>query len=194
MANTNAPQGLVPYASAGGASPPTYVQRAVSIVYNEGAIYKGDPVQNLAGGTVGRWTAGTGVSQMASVFWGCKYLSVSRGYTVESPYWPGSDVASTQTVTGYVIPCDLSNPQWFVLQMNATGATIADINANLDLTMTAGSTTTGWSAAVGASSLIATTLTLPFKIMQLYSGIDNTGTGAYAKIIVAANITNSTGV
>ena len=194
MANTNAPQGLVPYASAGGASPPTMSLRPVVIAYNAAAIYKGDPVQNANDGTVTRWTAGTGVSQMAGVFWGCEYLSVSRGYTTQSPYWPGSDVASTQTVRGLVIPCDLANPQWFILQMNATGATIVDVNANLDLTMTAGSTTTGWSAAVGASTLIATTLTLPFKIMQLYSGIDNTGTGAYAKVIVAANVMQSTGI
>ncbi len=194
MANTNAPQGLVPYASAGGASPPTMSLRPVVIAYNAGAIYKGDPVKNANDGTVARWTAATGVSQMAGVFWGCQYLSVSRGYTVQSPYWPGSDVASTQTVTGYVIPCDLANPQWFVLQMNSTGATIADVNTTIDLTMTAGSTTTGWSAAVGDSTTINTTSTQPFKIMQLYSGIDNTGTGAYAKVIVAANITQSTGI
>ena len=194
MANTNAPNGLVPYASAGGASPPTYALRPVKILYNEGAIYKGDPVKNLATGTVGRWTAATGVSQMAGVFWGCEYLSQTRGYTVESNYWPGTDVASTQYVTGFVVPCDLANPQWFVLQMNSTGATILDVNATLDLTMTAGSTTTGWSAAVGDSTTINTTATQPFKIMQLYSGIDNTGTGAYAKVIVAANITQSTGI
>ena len=194
MANTNAPQGLVPYASAGGASPPTYSLRPVRILYNQGAIYKGDPVQNLNSGYVGRWTAGTAVSQMAGVFWGCEYLSVSRGYTVESPYWPGSDVASTQYVTGFVLPCDLANPQWYVLQMDSTGATIADVNANLDLTMTAGSAPLGWSAAVGDHSSITTTNTLPFKIMQLYSGIDNTGTGAYAKVIVAANVMSSTGI
>ncbi len=194
MANTNAPQGLVPYAPGGGAGVPSYVLRPVKMVYNAGAVYKGDPVQNGSGGYVTRWTAGTGVSQMGGVFWGCEYLSVSRGYTVQSSYWPGSDVASTQTVTAYIIPCDLASPQWFVLQMNSTGATIADVNANLDLTMTAGSTTTGWSAAVGDSSSISTTSTLPFKIMQLYSGIDNTGTGAYAKVIVAANVMQSTGI
>mgnify|MGYP001591999892 CR=1 FL=1 len=194
MANVNAPMGLVPYASAGGASPPTFVTTPVVIAYNASAIYKGDPVKAVNDGTVARWTATTGAPQLVGVFWGCEYLSVSRGYTVQSPYWPGSDVASTQTVTGFVIPCDAANPQWFVLQMNATGATIADVNNNIDLTMTAGSTTTGWSAAVGDSGTINTTLTLPFKIKQLYRGIDNTGTGVYAKLIVAANITGTTGI
>lgn len=192
MANTNAPQGLLPYAPGGGAGVPSFVTRPVTIAYNAGAIYKGDPVKNDSSGGVARWTAGTGVSQMAGIFWGCEYLSVSRGYTVQSNYWPGSDVASTQTVRGQVIPCDLAALQWFVLQMDVTGATSLDVNTTLDLTMTAGSTTTGWSAAVGTSP--GTTATYPFKIMQLYSGIDNTGTGAYAKVIVAANITQSTGI
>ncbi len=186
--------GLQPWSPGGGTASPGYQLRKVKIAYNAGAIYKADPVQNGNAGLVTRWTATTGAPQMAGIFWGCEYLSQSFGYTKQSPYWPGSDVASTQTVTGYVIPCDLASPQWFVLQMDATGATIADVNANVDLTMTAGSTTTGWSAAVGAASTINTTLTLPFKIMQLYEGIDNTGTGAYAKVIVAANITGSTGI
>lgn len=193
--NVNAPNGLTPYAPGGGAAATNFVLRRVKIAYNDtAAIYKWDPVKNLSTGYVARWTAGTAVSQLAGVFMGAQWLSQSLGYERNSPYWPGTDAASTTSVWGYIIPCDLASPQWFVLQMDATGATLADINANLDVTMTAGSTTTGISAVVGTAASINTTNTLPFKIMQLYDGIDNTGTGAYAKVVVAANITNSTGI
>lgn len=195
MANTNAPNGLTEYAPGGGAAATNSVIRRVKIAYNDTQkIYKGDPVKNLSTGYVAQWTAGTAVSQLAGIFIGCQYLSQSLGYVRENALWPGTDVASTSNVWGYIIPCDLASPQWFVLQMDATGATFADIGANLDVTMTAGSTTTGISAVVGTAASLNTTNTLPFKIMQLYDGIDNTGTGAYAKVIVAANITNSTGI
>lgn len=194
MANTNAPFGLAPYSPGGGTGSPGYQLRRVKIAYNDTSkIWKGDPVQNLGTGYVGVWTAGTAVSQLAGVFWGCEYLSQSLGYMKWSPYWPGADVASTTLVWAQIIPCDLASPQWFVVQGDSTGATLADINANVDMTMATGSTVTGMSAST-LTHTFTTTATLPFKVMQLYDGIDNTGTGAYAKIVVAANITNSTGI
>ena len=74
--------------------------RRVQINYSYATkIFKGDPVQMQASGYISQWTAGTGVSQLAGIFWGCEYLSVARGYTVDAPYWPATDVASTSTVS-----------------------------------------------------------------------------------------------
>ena len=194
MANVNAPFGLMPYAPGGGSVTGSFGLIERQIVYSDTAkIYFGDPVKNVTAGYIAAWTAGTAVSQLAGIFQGCRYLSQSRGYEVESRYWPGTDVASTSSVWAKIIPCDLSLPQWFVVQGDATGAVLADVGGNYDVTMTAGSVITGNSAVVIAASA-ATTATLPFKYVMQYRGIDNTGTGAYCKMIVAANITQSAGL
>jgi len=119
MANTSAPFGFRQYS--GNGSAPTYEQIAVRIAYNASAIFYGDPVLPDANGYVVVGAPGT--TQIAGVFQGCKYLSVSQKRTVWSNYWPGSDVASSQTVEGYIV----NDPNAkFIAQTGATGATAAD--------------------------------------------------------------------
>ena len=200
MANTNAPFGFVPYAPGGGAGVTNFVLRPVQINYSYATnIYKGDPVKMTSTGYINAWTASTGVSQLAGIFWGCEYLSNTLGYTVQRPYWGGSsDTSSTTKVTAYLIPCDLANPMWFLVQSDATGLTQAFVGLNIDVNMGTGSTTTGLSGAYIDTTTTNTTNTLPFKIMRLYSdfgGLDNgSAAGAYIKAYVAANITSSTGI
>ncbi len=198
MANTSNPNGLVPYAPGGGASATNFVLRRVQINYSYATkIFKGDPVAMQASGYIAQWSAGTGVSQLAGVFWGCEYLSQSLGYTRQNLYWPATDVASTSVVSAFIIPCDLASPMWFLAQSGSTGLTQADVGSNVDFEVGSGSTTTGISAGTLGNTL-TTTNTLPFKIMALFGdvgGIGNgTSTGAYARAYVAANITSSTGV
>jgi hypothetical protein len=147
----------------------------VQIAYNYGTkIFKGDPVQMTSTGVITAWTAGTGVSQLAGIFWGCEYPSTVRGYTV-SAFWPAaSDVLSTSIVRAYLIPCDLSSPVWFIAQSDSTGLTQGNVGNNIDVNMGTGSTTTGVSGAFLDTTTIATTNTKPFKIMRLYS--EGTGT------------------
>lgn len=183
MANTAAPFGFRQFSGTGSA--PTYEQVTVRIAYNATAIYNGDPVLPDANGYVVVGAPGT--TQIAGIFSGCKYLSVSQKRTVWSNYWPGSDVASSQTVEGYII----NDPNAkFVAQTGATGATAADINANVNFAIGTGNAATGLSGASVDMSTVGATATLPFRIVGLDvdpPGTPGTEAGAYNLVIVAFN-------
>jgi hypothetical protein len=183
MANTNAPFGFRQYSGTGSA--PTYEQVAVRVAYNASAIYYGDPVLPDANGFVVVGAPGT--TQIAGIFQGCKYLSVSQKRTVWSNYWPGSDVASSQVVEGYII----NDPNAkFVVQTGATGATNADINANVNFVIGTGNAATGISGASVDITTAAVTATLPFRVLSLDidpPGTPGTDAGAYNYVIVSFN-------
>ena len=190
MANPNAPFGFQQYS--GNGSAPTYEQVAVVIAYNASAIYFGDPVEPSDAGTVVRGDGTTAAAGIAGIFVGCKYLSVSQKRTVWSNYWPGSDVASTQTVEGYII----NDPNAkFLVQSDATGLTQLAVNLNIGYTIGTGNTANGISGAFVSSPDV--TATLPFRVVAL--ALDPPGTpgtetvaggyasGAYNRVIVAFN-------
>jgi hypothetical protein len=160
MANTNAPFGFRQYSGTGSA--PTYEQIAVRIVYNATNIFFGDPVAPDANGYVVQ--ASSNSVQVAGIFVGCQYLSVAQKRTVWSNYWPGSDVASGNTVTGYIV--NDPNAKW-VAQSDATGIATTDINANIGFAIGTGNTASGISGAYLDTSTINTTNTLPFRIISL---------------------------
>jgi hypothetical protein len=183
MPNTFAPFGFRQYSGTGSA--PTYEQVTVRIAFNASAIYFGDPVLPDANGFVVVGAPGT--TQIAGIFQGCKYLSVSQKRTVWSNYWPGSDVASGQTVEGYIV----NDPNAkFIAQTGATGATNADINANVNFAIGTGNAATGLSGASVDMSTVGATATLPFRIVSLDvdpPGTPGTDTGAFNYVIVAFN-------
>ena len=176
----------------GNGSAPTYEQVAVSIVYNASAIYYGDPVKPDANGyvVVGTTiTSNTGNAQIAGIFAGCKYLSVSQKRTVWSNYWPGSDVASGNVVTGYII----NDPNArFVVWSGATGVSQADVNANVGYSIGTPNSANGISGAYLNTETVSpdTDASLPFRIIGLVTsppGVNGTESGAYAKVIVGFN-------
>lgn len=183
MANTNAPFGFRQWSGTGSA--PTYEQVAVKIVYNATAIYYGDPVKPDANGYV--IVGAPSATQIAGIFVGCKYLSVSQKRTVWSNYWPGSDVASTQTVEGYII--NDPNAKW-IAQTDATGATQAAVNINVDFAYGTPNSATGISGAYVDISTLAVTATLPFRVLSLVTeppGAPGTEAGAYNLVLLAFN-------
>jgi len=121
---------------------------------------------------------------------------------VWSNYWPGTDVASTQTVEGYII----NDPNAkFIVQSDATGLTQNAVNLNIGYTIGSGSTATGLSGAYVSGA--AATATLPFRVIGLVldpPGAPGTETvaggyalGGYNRVIVAFNnvtTKNQTGV
>ena len=194
MANTNTPFGFSQYSGTGSA--PTYEQVAVQIAYNATNIFYGDPVEPDANGQVIQGDGTTAAAGIAGIFIGCKYLSVSQKRTVWSNWWPGSDVASTQTVEGYIV----NDPNAkFLVQSDATGVTQADVNATVGYTIGSGNTSSGISAAY-ISGIGPTTATLPFRIISLVTqppGSAGTEAGAYNRVIVAFNnvtTKNQTGI
>ena len=175
------------------ASAPTYEQVVGTTAYNASAIYYGDPVV-LNGSTgyvqVATTTAGTtGIAPLFGVFVGCKYLSVSQKRTVWSNYWPGSDVASTQTVEVYVV----NDPNArFAVWSDATGIAQADVGATCGFNIGSGNAASGISGAYlnYGTSGPNTDSTGPFRIVGLVGdppGTNGTEFGAYAHVVVAFN-------
>lgn len=183
MANTNAPFGFRQYSGTGSA--PTYEQVPVRIAYNATNIFFGDPVTPTNGGLVVQGTASD--AQTAGVFVGCQYLSVSQKRTVWSNYWPGSDVAATNYVTGYIV----NDPNAkFLAQVGATGLVVGDVNSNIDYAIGTGNTMSGISGASLDQTTLATTSTLPFRVVSLVTeppGAPGTAAGAYNYAIVSFN-------
>lgn len=195
MANTNAPFGFSQYSGTGSA--PTYEQVAVQIAYNASAIYYGDPVEPDANGQVVQSDGTVAAAGIAGVFVGCKYLSVAQKRTVWSNYWPGSDVASSQTVEGYII----NDPNAkFVVQTGSTGATQSTVNLNVGFAIGTGNAANGLSGAYVDVTTAAATATLPFRVVGLVTeppGSAGTEAGAYNRVIVAFNnvtTKNQTGI
>jgi len=198
VADSNAPFGFRQYS--GNGSAPTYEQVEVLIKSNNTtAIFFGDPVIGTNDGyitTVGIST-GSLASGVQGVFVGCKYLSVSQKRTVWSNYWPGSDVASTQTVEGYIV----NDPNAkFLVQTGSTGATQSTVNLNVGFAIGTGNTANGLSGAYVDVTTAAVTATLPFRVIGLLTdppGSAGTEAGAYNRIIVAFNnvtTKNQTGI
>lgn len=206
MANVNAPFGFKPIQSAVGAAS-NYEMVQAQIAYNDTTkIFRGDPVKMDPTGYVTQWTAGTAVSQLGGIFWGCTYLSTSQGKKVFNNFWPGADVASgaQSSIVCQLVPCTGSASPLFLVQSDSTGTAFADIGTNLEASLGTGNTLTGQSGAYVVATP-ATTATLPFRVVQLYGGVPGAGgfggiqpsatnpyggsaTGAYNWIIVRANV------
>jgi len=192
MANIQAPFGFRQYVGTGAS--PTYEQVALSnggIDYNGAAIFYGDPVQRAGAGdgTIIPSTTATAIA-LAGVFQGCKYLSTAQKRTVWSNYWPGSDVAvgNQSTIEAYII--NDPNAQ-FIVQSDATGATQAQMGANVNHNVSGGNTANGLSGAfITPGTTAAVTATLPWRMNKLVLDPPNTqGTqaGAYNYVVVAFN-------
>lgn len=197
MANVNAPFGFRQISGTGSA--PTYEQVPVTIAYNATNIFFGDPVEPDANGLVVQGDGTTAAAGIAGIFVGCKYLSVSQKRTVWSNWWPGSDVASTQTVEGYIV--NDPNAKFVVQAVSSIsgGITQADVNATAGYTIGSGNTSTGISAAT-LSDVGPTTSTLPFRIVSLVTqppGSNGTELATSNYVIVAFNnvtTKNQTGI
>jgi len=186
MANTNAPFGFSQ--RSGNGSSPTYETVARKAQYNAGAIYSGDPVTSQTDGTVAQASAGT--TQIAGIFVECEYLSVSQKRKVWSNYWPGSDVASGNYVTCYIV----NDPNArFTVQAggSATAIGLADVDANVNFGIGTGNAANGISGAYADQTTIGTTSTLPFRIIDLVTdppGSNGTDTtSGYNWIVVGFN-------
>jgi len=188
MANTFAPFGFSQTSGTGSA--PTYEQVTALIASNYSTpIFFGDPVYPLNTGYIAGSSVSPGTTQIAGVFVGCKYLSVSQKRVVWSNYWPGSD--ANGDVTAYII--NDPNAQ-FLVQVggsSSTGVTTANIYANVQFNYGTGNTANGISGAyLDISVTPTTTATLPFRVVDLVvnpPGANGTSAGAYNYAIVAFN-------
>lgn len=187
MSNTNAPNGFQYFGRLEGGSPTEGFTTRLIASADTAAVGQGDPVSSLATGYVTLSTAGT--TQIDGIFMGCQYLSTAIGRTINTNYWPGSGA------NGDVLAYICTDPQAeFVAQSNNTAIVFADIGANINFVTGTPNSTTGFSTSALDQSTIATTNTLPFRVVGLLSdftppssgGTDNTS--AYNRVIVSANL------
>lgn len=191
MANISAPIGFSQSGYIGGGVP-TFGMFVRRIAFgNATKIYRNDPVKTLSTGYISQWTAAAGAVALAGIFWGCKYVSVSQGRTVWSPYWPGADAASD--VEAYIIPAFTAGGATFQVQSSGAALTFANIGENIDVAIGTGNNLNGISGAMVDPATLGTTATLPFRIVGLLSDVGAPGangtdnTTAFNQVLVSFN-------
>jgi hypothetical protein len=184
MTTVNEKGGLIPVGILGNATMRhRTVEMPIASAYGT-SIFKGDVVTLNAGNiervTQASFTAGTAIG----VFMGCHYTDPGSGKMKWTQFWTASTVASDAVAT----ICDDPN-QVFTIQGDAV-LTAAALGKNINLVQTsAGSTTTGRSGCNVASSGVATTNTLHFRIVGLWKSPDNAWTDTFPKVRVIMNPT-----
>ena len=174
MANVLAPQGFTAIKRVDGASWTANRSIRKIAAANTHYIFKGDPVVSLSSGYIDVVAPGSlpGNAQIAGIFDGCEYLSVSKGYVTWSPFFPGGD--TTTDVLAYVIDDPL-----VVLQSSASSGAVAaagisNLSQNVNFsnastmgTSAAGNTLSGFSKCYLDLYTAATTTNLPFRIYDI---------------------------
>jgi len=168
MANKDAAFGLRPAHMMGGA-PYSGGQSRYRIANNQsGAIFQGDLVKQLTGGTVSRAAAGSTVP-VVGVFNGCQYTDPTTSEQVFSNFYPGS-VAADDIIAFIVDDPDVV----FEVQADDTFP-VADLFGNFDIVdqSTTGDTRSGRSNMELDVTTGATTTTLPLKALDISQDPDN---------------------
>jgi hypothetical protein len=190
MANLNTPFGFRQAASVSGAAPNYAISERQIASTNTTAIYRGDPVVQLNTGYIAQATAGT--TQIAGIFDGCTYTSISQGKKVWGPYWPGAD-AVAGSVRAFVI--DSPEATFLVQSGNGGPVTLASVGTNINFGIGTGTTANGLSGAYADFATLGTTATLPFRIVMVGGqpsfpsivGNGSDGTTAYNLLLVTFN-------
>ena len=155
------------------------------------AIFYGDFVKLVSSGTVEKDT-GTTACTPVGVFVGVSYTDPNTNQKTFSQYFPASTAASD--ISAYVV----DDP--FVEMKMQSDASLAQtaLGNNAAVVQTAGSTSIGRSKNAVDGSTIATTNTLPVKIIEFVEGPDSAVGDSYTDVIVVFNaghqLTNTTGV
>lgn len=151
------------------------------------AIYFGDVVKKVTGGTIEKDTGTTALTPIG-IFVGCRYIN-SMGYAVDSQYWPG--ITTGNTVFAKVV----TDPD-AVFAIQADGAltdggsnTGSEVNGlNAAIVQTAGSATFGKSKNALDGNSCSTTNTLPLRIVGLVEEPNNEWSDTYANVLVKWNV------
>jgi hypothetical protein len=168
MANVNAPFGLRPVRSANG-QPYTGAVRIYSVPSSDGtAIFIGDAVKLVGTSQIINGSPFADVAQAAS---GDVMVGVVVGVLQDTRDSLTYRAASTQR---RLLVADDPDLLFEVQQSNSgTALTANDIGLNVNLTVAAGSTATGYSGTVIDNTTEATTNTLDVKIVGMVDRPDN---------------------
>lgn len=181
MANVSRINGFRPVKHITGAPWNGQVNRYVVLASDATAIYQGDPVKLVAGisvdgyQTVAKWVAGTDTGPI---------LGFAVGFGI-NPLNLNSPQFRPASTLSYVLVPD-ADDTIYEAQINASVTVpLTDVNLNATITDAGGSAVTGQSGTTVSG--LATTNTLPLKLMGASSKIDNDTSSAGAKVLVMIN-------
>lgn len=185
MASTAAPYGARPIGTLSSSGSFSSKTRLLEIASGYAtAIFNGDFVDVDATGTVvNSYTTEAAQTTLSTVgiFLGCQFTDPSTGQKTFKDNWPAGTVASD--AKAYV----LDDPM-VLMQMQADGTVaLADRGLNVGIQTTFGSTTIGKSKNAVDQSSLATTVTLPLRLIDFVDGPDSAIGDAYTDVIVKFN-------
>ena len=155
------------------------------------AIFYGDAVKLVSAGTVEKDTGTTALTPVG-IFVGCRYTDPTTNQPTYSQYWPASTAASD----AFAYICDDPNIV-FQAQGDASLAQTT-LGNNVAVVQTGGSTAIGNSKNALDASTVATTNTLPVRILGFVDGPDQavgeSFTDALCKWTAGHQYSNTTGV
>lgn len=165
MAATATPYGLVPLNMLGGQSM-SHGFRLYKITADYAtSIFQGDLVSLVTGGTIEKNT-GTTTATPVGVFWGVEYEDTNHGLLFKN-WWTASTAVKTGTFAWAYVYDDPD----MLFQVQADEAVDqTGIGANAAIVQGAGNTATGKSGVTLDGSTIATTATLPLRIVDFVDG------------------------
>jgi hypothetical protein len=144
------------------------------------SVFYGDVVKVVAAGTVEK-DSGTTTMTPVGIFVGCSYTDPNTSQPTYSQMWTASTTATD--IKAYVV----DDPNIvFQAQGNATLAQTA-LGNNVAVVQTAGSTTIGTSKNSINSSTIATTKTLPVRIIGFVDGPNSSTGDSFTDVICKWN-------
>ena len=174
MANAETSFGLRPIGMAGSGPNSTGLTKYEIASDNTNVIYNGEICVPLAAGVIDQAGATDGgTTQALGILVGVEYVDSTLNKTIFKNFWPGSGSVSVDT-NFPVKALVADNPnQLFVVAADATltdratALTAVFANASLGTSARSGSTNTGKSSSQLGVSTIATTATLPLRIVGL---------------------------
>jgi hypothetical protein len=148
-------------------------------------IFYGDVVKLVSSGTVEKDT-GTTTATPVGVFLGCVYTNPTTKQRLQTQYWPANTVATD--AQAYVV----DDPDVLFKVAAVSGTTVVAfyaqtvVGSNAPLVQNAGSTTTGDSAVAINGASVATTASLPIRIIDVVPDTANSG-GSFCEFICKFN-------
>ena len=192
MATAAAPYGARPIGttSASGSFTGKVTHVKIASAYGT-AIFYGDFVKLVTAGTIEK-DAGTATLTPIGIFMGCAYTDPNSSQKTFSQTWPADTSASD--AVGYV----LLDPDVLFQMQGDEAIAQTGLGANFAVVQTAGSTTIGTSKNACDGSTVATTNTLPVKLVDFVDGptssVGDTYTDVVLKFNVGHQLTNTTGI
>lgn len=188
MSSSATPYGMIPVENYGSQ---TNSQGFDTVPIADGyttSIYFGDVVKLASDGTIQKDTGTTSLTPYG-VFLGCEYIDPQLGYLYEAGFWPAS------TTTGYTTWPKMPKARvltfpFGVFQIQGSGSVaLADVGSNAPIVQTAGTSVFGKSRNALDAGSIATTDTLPLRIVGLVDKPGNAWGDAYTDVLVTWNNT-----